>query len=58
VKSEVDEKDLDVLFPFEYVGGGYFRKRGVKTGQSAEMLHGKDAVMYVYKALRNREVTQ
>lgn len=31
-------------FPYEYMGGGYFRKEDVPIGQTAEMLHGKQAI--------------
>ena len=31
-------------FSFEYIGGGYFRKRNVKRGEKAETLHGDQAV--------------
>jgi len=27
---------LSKLFPFEYQGGGYFRRKGVKKGEKAE----------------------
>ena len=42
---------LKELFPFDYVGGGYFRRRGVPKGINAEMLHGKEAVEYLYRAM-------
>lgn len=28
------------LFPFEYVGGGYFREKGVDKGKPAQIIHG------------------
>lgn len=31
-------------FPFEYVGGGYFRRKGVPKGEVADMLHGQQVV--------------
>lgn len=31
-------------FPFEYVGGGYWRARGVDRGEVAETLHGEQVV--------------
>lgn len=31
-------------FPFEYVGGGYWRKSGAPAGEPAEILHGGKAL--------------
>ena len=36
------------LFPFDYLGGGWFRMTGVPRGTPAPMLHGKDASLFVY----------
>lgn len=36
-------------FPFQYVGGGYFRERGVPKGKEAKMLHGMEAVAYAFE---------
>lgn len=38
-------------FPFEYVGGGYYRQKGVPIGERAEMLHGQGAADYLIKKL-------
>jgi hypothetical protein len=38
------------LFPFVYVGGGYFRRAGVPRGDVAEMLHGQQVVEYLLAA--------
>jgi len=46
--------ELDELFPFEYKGGGYFRKKGVKKGESAETLHGDQAIEYLYEVMKNK----
>lgn len=43
--------ELSELFPFEYKGGGYFRMRGVPEGKSAEILHGMEAIKYLYEAM-------
>lgn len=40
-------------FPFEYQGGGYFRRKGVPKGEKAEMLHGEQVVDYIFNALRS-----
>jgi hypothetical protein len=46
--TDEQKKELAKLFPFEYVGGGYFRKKGVKKGTTAQTLHGKEAIEYMY----------
>lgn len=38
-------------FPFEYVGGGYFRKCGIPKGRKAETLHGQEAIDFVLAKL-------
>lgn len=42
---------LDEVFPFVYAGGGYFRQKGVKKGQPAPILHGREAVEFLYNQL-------
>ena len=42
---------LEEVFPFEYEGGGHFRRNGVPKGTSAETLHGAEAVRYLYWAM-------
>lgn len=44
-------KELDEIFPFEYSGGGYFRLKGVPVGKNAEILHGMEAIEYLYKKM-------
>jgi hypothetical protein len=39
---------LDEVFPFEYQGGGYFRRKGVLKGVAAEILHGHQAIEWLY----------
>jgi hypothetical protein len=34
-------------FPYEYIGGGYWRQVGVPKKQAAEMFHG-DEILEVY----------
>ena len=43
--------DIKEVFPYQYVGGGYFRKKGVPEGQKTECLHGMEAVEYVLKRI-------
>jgi hypothetical protein len=49
MSGEIVAEDDD--FPFEYVGGGYFRRKNVRKGESAEMLHGQEAIDYVLAKL-------
>ncbi len=39
-----DSELLD-LFPFRYVGTGYFRRKGVPAGEPAEIVHGMGAII-------------
>jgi len=48
-------KPLRKLFKYEYVGGGYFRERNVPKGTNAKILHGEQAIHYLYKQLNNEE---
>jgi hypothetical protein len=50
--------DIEDIFPFEYISGGYFRKKGVKKGEKAEILHGDQAIKYVYDAMINMFINQ
>ena len=43
---------LDELFPFVYKGGGYFREKNAPIGVSGEMLHGREAVEYLYEKMK------
>jgi len=42
---------LAEMFPFDYVGGGYFRKKGVKKGEKADILHGEQVPQFIYEAM-------
>jgi hypothetical protein len=42
---------IEELFPYEYAGGGYFRKKGVPVGQKAEILHGQQAIEFLHEAM-------
>lgn len=42
---------LTDLFPFEYQGGGYFRRKGVPKGKSADILHGELAIEFLYEQI-------
>lgn len=43
--------ELKELFDYEYKGGGYFRKKGVPVGVTAPVLHGFEAVKYIYNKM-------
>jgi hypothetical protein len=45
---------LSEVFPFTYVAGGFFRKKGVPIGQKAEGLDGMKAIEYLYTELQKR----
>lgn len=34
-------------FPYDYVGGGYYRLKGVPRGEAAETLHGEQVAEWV-----------
>jgi hypothetical protein len=43
---------LAELFPFKYQGGGYFRRKGVIVGVPAQIIHGDDAIGYLYNQIK------
>jgi hypothetical protein len=47
-------KALKELFDYEYVGGGYFREKGVKKGDTAKILHGMQAVEHLHELMTKR----
>jgi len=51
--TKEDKKKLAKLFPFEYVGGGYFRQKGVPVKSSAPTLHADQAIEYLYNEMKN-----
>ncbi len=42
-------------FPYEYVGGGYFRRKGVPKGTQAETLHGQQAIDLLLNKIKELE---
>lgn len=48
-KSKISIPPLAEMFPFDYQGGGYFRRRGVAKHHPAEILHGQHAVERLYQ---------
>lgn len=55
--EKTDLPPFEELFPFNYAGGGYFRKKGVKVGDKAPILHGMDAIKYLYERLEEHELS-
>jgi hypothetical protein len=49
---------LNVLFPFDYQGGGYFRRKGVPKGISADILHAEQAVQFLYDEIKRHNNTR
>lgn len=47
-----EQKELAELFPFDYAGGGYFRQKGIPVGTNAEILHGMQAIEYIYEQMK------
>ncbi len=39
-----DEEVPEFEFPYEYVGGGWFREKDVPLGETAKIVHGMDAL--------------
>jgi len=37
------------IFPFDYQGGGYFRRKGVPVGSPPPILHGNEASSKEYR---------
>jgi len=50
--SSNERAELDRLFPFEYRGGGYFRKKGVPERVTAPILHGMQAVEFLFSRMK------
>ena len=40
-------KLLAKQWPYEYVGGGYYRQKGIPKGQHAQVLHGQEVIQDV-----------
>jgi hypothetical protein len=49
---------LEDIFPYEYVGGGYFRKKDVPIGKKADMLHGIEAIKFLFEEMRKQNEQQ
>lgn len=52
--------ELQDVFPYEYTGGGYFRKKGFakgnpatgEKGEKAPILHGMDAIKFLFEEIK------
>ena len=53
MKEKIEK--LKELFPYEYVGGGYFREKGTPQGEKAEIIHGMEAIKYLFDKMSNKE---
>lgn len=52
-----DFPKLEDIFPFEYKSGGYFRLKGVPKKKKAPILHGEEAIEFVYQKLKGSILT-
>lgn len=43
---------LEDVFPFTYVGVGMFRKKGFPEGEVAPILHGMEAIKFLFNAMQ------
>jgi len=50
-EKKIDFPSLNDIFPFEYCGGGYFRHKNVPQLEKAEILHGIEAIEYLYNKI-------
>ena len=50
----MDKKELRKIFPYEYVGGGYFREIKPK-GEKSKILHGMEAIKYIINKLKEKD---
>lgn len=48
---------LEDIFPFEYKSCGYFRLKGVPKKTKAPILHGEEAIEFVYQKLKESLLT-
>ena len=45
------EKSFNKIFPYEYMGAGYFRKKGYDKNTKAPILHAPEAVKFIFEQL-------
>ena len=48
---------LEDVFPFEYKSGGFFRLRGVPKKVKAPILHGEEAIEFLYQKFKESILT-
>jgi len=53
----MNKNKLKELFPYEYVGGGYYRKFAPQ-GEKAEIIHGIEAIKYVIDKISNKKFSE
>lgn len=44
--------ELNKIFPYKYVGGGYFREKKVSKGGALKILHGEEAIKFLYDHIK------
>jgi hypothetical protein len=44
--------EFEDMFPYEYKSGGYFRLKNIPKKVRAHILHGEEAVRYIYEKLK------
>ena len=48
---------LEDVFPFEYKSCGYFRLKGIPKKKKAQILHGEEAIEFLYQKLKETLLT-
>ena len=51
------EKKIKELFPFTYQGGGFFRRNQV-DGVKSEIIHGMEAIEFIYDSITTGKVKE
>jgi len=51
-RSCSEELELKDVFPYKYVGGGYFRSTVIKKGETANILHGDQAIKFLFESMK------
>lgn len=46
--------ELKDIFPYEYASGGYFRLKGVPKKEKAPILHGEEAIKFVFEIMKKK----
>ena len=49
---DMKEVKLEDVFPYEYMGGGYFRERGIPQNEKAKIIHGMEAMKVLFEIMK------